>query len=158
MMCSGAHPAAPALLAPDDLQIAAPPLSGKIVAPPGERIRKHIDQFACPDRRPRHAFAGEGFDVSTGITHGQDAITAQVLAPAGQCPGTAKPRAIQSVGDRSSTGAKNFADQILWPPRATTRNWIQRCGQMLARAINPDHSNVAVIPHAHINAAGKNRF
>ena len=132
MMCSGAHPAAPALLASDDLQIAAPPLSGKIVAPAGERIREYIHQFACPDRGPRHAFAGERFDVSAGITHGQDAIAAQVLTPAGQCPGAAKPRAIQSGGNRSSTGAENFADQILRPPRAATRNWIQRGGQMLA--------------------------
>ena len=132
MMCRGAHPAAPALLASDDPQIAAPPLSGKIVAPAGERIRQHIDQFACPDCRPSHAFAGEGFDISTGIAHGQDAITAQVLAPAGQCPGAAKPRSIQSGRDRSSTGAEDFADQILRPPRAAARNRIQRGGQMLA--------------------------
>ena len=117
-----------------------------------------MDQFPRSDRRPRHAFTGERFDISARITDGEDTITAKVLPPPRQRPGPAKTRPLQSFGDRSPAGPENFPDQILRAARAPARNRIQRGRQMFVRAINPDHSNVPVIPHAHVYAAGENRI
>src|SRR5262249_50321450 len=37
---------------------------------------------------PGDAFAGEGFDVTAGITDGQNAMSAELFAPAGEAAGT----------------------------------------------------------------------
>ncbi len=104
--------------------------------------------------RPGHAFTGDGFDISAGIANRQDAVTTEILSPAGEFAGAVNFCVGQAGGDRLMLGSENFTDDVCGARLIAAGSGVKRGGQVFNRVIDSHQAHIAGLTHEHVDLAG----